>query len=461
MTRDVTRFLLAAILVAAAIALAITIAESGHANPPNTSNASSGAGSTSGTASSVSKADSSYLQYTAQMDLSQQDMAQIAEVRGEDSATVNYAHMMMSDHGATHSKVTSLANQLGVTLPTSPTSEQKAQADELAGTSDSSFDHTYASMQVANHKQSIETTKHEIDNGSDPSVVAYAKSYLPMEEKHLQIAEDELDATQDSNSNSNDNSNSSTPTTVPAGTGGLAASQDVGGVGWFAGLVVGFVFALAGASVAVARARRGARPSGPPWAAITAISGLAVALLSVIFLVAGHGRSGPGDFGDDRTAGTATALSRSSTPTAVALPSLHVTAAVDAVGVDHGTLAVPDDPARVGWWTSSAQIGSRTGTTVLDGHVDTARAGAGALFQVGLGNVRVGTEVVVTTAGGAHVTYRVYAQRVYTKAFGLPADVFGQTGAPRLVLITCGGRFDAAHHSYDDNVVVYARPIGA
>jgi predicted outer membrane protein len=457
MARDITRFLLAAVLVAAAIALVITIAESGHANPPNTSstsNGSSGDGSTSGTASSVSKTDSAYLQYTAQMDLSQQDLAQIAEVRGQDSATVDYAHMTMSDHGTTHSKVTTLAKHLGVTLPTSATPEQNAQADELAGTSDSSFDHTHASMQVTNHKQSIETTKHEIDNGSDPSVIAYAKYYLPIEEKHLQIAQDELDATQDSNSNSNSN----TPTTVPAGTGGLAATQDVGGLGWLAALVVGLVVALAGAFVALARPRRGTRTSGPPWAAITAISGLAVALLSVIFLVAGHGRSGPGDFGDDRTAGTATALSRSSTPTAVALPSLHVTAAVDAVGVDHGTLAVPDDPARVGWWTSSAPIGSRTGTTVLDGHVDTARAGAGALFQVGLGNVRVGTEVVVTTAGHVQVTYRVYAQRVYTKAFGLPADVFSQAGGPRLVLITCGGRFDAAHHSYEDNVVVYARP---
>jgi len=32
-------------------------------------------------------------------------------------------------------------------------------------------------------------------------------------------------------------------------------------------------------------------------------------------------------------------------------------------------------------------------------------------------------------------------------------------GAPRLVLITCGGRFDPVARSYEDNIVVYAEPV--
>ena len=39
--------------------------------------------------------------------------------------------------------------------------------------------------------------------------------------------------------------------------------------------------------------------------------------------------------------------------------------------------------------------------------------------------------------------------------------VFSKEGEPTLVLITCGGSFNRGLNSYDDNVVVYADPVGA
>ena len=39
------------------------------------------------------------------------------------------------------------------------------------------------------------------------------------------------------------------------------------------------------------------------------------------------------------------------------------------------------------------------------------------------------------------------------------AEVYGPTDDAELRLITCGGRLDTATHSYEDNVVVYARMI--
>jgi hypothetical protein len=39
------------------------------------------------------------------------------------------------------------------------------------------------------------------------------------------------------------------------------------------------------------------------------------------------------------------------------------------------------------------------------------------------------------------------------------ADVFDRSGAPRLVLITCGGQFDYTASSYSDNIVVVATPV--
>jgi RND family efflux transporter MFP subunit len=58
--------------------------------------------------------------------------------------------------------------------------------------------------------------------------------------------------------------------------------------------------------------------------------------------------------------------------------------------------------------------------------------------------------------GGAWLTFTVTAREHYAKAKFPSAKVYGPTPLPELRLITCGGDFDAARHSYRDNVVVYA-----
>lgn len=148
-------------------------------------------------------------------------------------------------------------------------------------------------------------------------------------------------------------------------------------------------------------------------------------------------------------------------PVVLSVPSIDLEARVVAVGVTDGSLQVPNDPAHVGWWSRSAPAGAPAGSVVMDGHVDSRTGGPGALYRLAIGDVRVGTDIVLRTAAGRRITYRVYAQQVYRKAGGLPAEIFASTNAPRLVLITCGGSFDFQRRSYDENVVVYARPTVA
>lgn len=144
-------------------------------------------------------------------------------------------------------------------------------------------------------------------------------------------------------------------------------------------------------------------------------------------------------------------------PTTVRLTRLGVQAPVDPVGLSNGELKVPDDGNRLGWWTGSVLAGSTAGTTVIDGHIDTPQ-GRGVFFH--LKDIQPDDEIVVGVAGGATVTYRVTERRTYAKAGGLPPEVFGDAhGAPRLVLITCGGPYDAVRAEYDDNVVVTAVPV--
>jgi hypothetical protein len=130
----------------------------------------------------------------------------------------------------------------------------------------------------------------------------------------------------------------------------------------------------------------------------------------------------------------------------VKIPSLDVTAAATPESVDAaGALGVPPDPAKVGWWMPS------TAELVIDGHVDMARVGPGALFRVRA--LRPGAAVVVTTVSGTE-RWKVDGVRTYQKGH-VPAGLFNGQG-PRLVIVTCGGPFDDATHHYEDNVIAYA-----
>jgi hypothetical protein len=92
---------------------------------------------------------------------------------------------------------------------------------------------------------------------------------------------------------------------------------------------------------------------------------------------------------------------------------------------------------------------------IVAGHVDSRLAGIGMMAV--LPQLTVGEPVLLRGADGRAVRYRVVARREFGKA-ALPADTFARTGSPRLVLITCGGRFDPTVGSYEDNIVVYADP---
>ena len=144
-----------------------------------------------------------------------------------------------------------------------------------------------------------------------------------------------------------------------------------------------------------------------------------------------------------------------SIPRHLALPSLQVNAPIVPVGLQPGgDLTVPDDPHVLGWWQGGARPGSRQGSVVIDGHVDTAVHGPGALFS--LRQVRPGDPVVLSTTHGSW-HYLIVALRSYPKVT-LPAEVFTSTGPPRLVIITCGGAFNPTTRQYADNIIAYAIP---
>jgi hypothetical protein len=144
-------------------------------------------------------------------------------------------------------------------------------------------------------------------------------------------------------------------------------------------------------------------------------------------------------------------------PVEVDIAGIGVIAPIDPVGVDRdGSMVIPGDAHRVGWYQHGAAPGSAGGSAVLAGHVDSRRQGRGAMFA--LRDAEVGEPVHVRLADGTVVAYRVVARELLPKAALPVAELFSSTGPPRLTLITCGGDYDRANGGYRDNVVVTAIP---
>jgi hypothetical protein len=135
-------------------------------------------------------------------------------------------------------------------------------------------------------------------------------------------------------------------------------------------------------------------------------------------------------------------------PATISIPAIDADAPVRPVGVlPDGGVEVPP-PDVVGWYRFGS-IPGEAGSTVLVGHV--AFDGVDGAFRH-LADLSPGDEVRVDDR-----TFVVVAVDEYRKN-ALPGDVWTDQGRPRLVLITCGGSFDAARRSYDSNVVVWAEP---
>lgn len=132
-------------------------------------------------------------------------------------------------------------------------------------------------------------------------------------------------------------------------------------------------------------------------------------------------------------------------------------APVDPVDVVDGSLELPDDADRVGWWRGGSWAGSPFGTVVVAGHLDSSTDPEG--FLAGLTGLAPG-DLVELTSDGELQQYRVMDNYLLPSAdLSSRSDLFEQRRRHRLLLITCGGPYDEARGRYRDNRVVEAVPI--
>ncbi|KJK34001.1 peptidase C60, partial [Lentzea aerocolonigenes] len=147
-----------------------------------------------------------------------------------------------------------------------------------------------------------------------------------------------------------------------------------------------------------------------------------------------------------------------SEPTEVRIPKIGATSSLVPLGLNADeTVEVPpvEQPMQAGWY-KLARTPGEAGPAILLGHVDGNKQ-PGIFFR--LKELAEGDQVEVSRKDGTTATFRVRKTEQIAKDSFPTEAVYGETDEPELRLITCGGSFDQAAHSYRDNIIVYATLI--
>ncbi|MFD3400121.1 class F sortase [Kribbella sp. NPDC058693] len=139
------------------------------------------------------------------------------------------------------------------------------------------------------------------------------------------------------------------------------------------------------------------------------------------------------------------------------LAAVGIDIPVVAVGVaPDGQMALPPNPATIGWYRFGPSTTDDRGSVVLGGHIDSKQYGVGPLAR--LRRLHPGDMAVIRLSNNSVTSYRVRTVEDIAKSSLALDKVFDRDGAPLLRIITCGGPYDHNGGGYRDNLVVTAEP---
>lgn len=138
----------------------------------------------------MSQNDQTFMKKTAQDNLAEIQTAKFVEQKTNDPAIRKYAQDLRTDHSDAQQQLKQVAQQTGVTLPTSPTQKDIATLDQLKKLSGKQLDTAFVKHELKDHKEGIRSFDTEIATSHDSAVKDFAEMVLPHLQDHMRIGED-------------------------------------------------------------------------------------------------------------------------------------------------------------------------------------------------------------------------------------------------------------------------------
>lgn len=145
--------------------------------------------SVSGTPSTASEADISFIKHAASDGVSEIKLSQMALEKSSSAGVKRLAQRLIDDHTITHEGLRALAQGKRITLPTPPAEADKTLA-ALKGKDGAAFDKAWAEAMVKSHQKAVAMFTTEKRRAQDPDIHNFAAKTLPVLNQHLKMARD-------------------------------------------------------------------------------------------------------------------------------------------------------------------------------------------------------------------------------------------------------------------------------
>jgi putative membrane protein len=145
-----------------------------------------GAGAASAQTDAVSEQDKTFLKAQQETNLAEVSLGKIVIERATSEKVRELATMLVAEHQQVLELNRTLSSKLGVEMPEQPSATQLETAEKIKSQSGAAFDAAFVAAQIDGHTKSVAAAQKEISSGSHPEVKAFATSYLPKAQMHLQ-----------------------------------------------------------------------------------------------------------------------------------------------------------------------------------------------------------------------------------------------------------------------------------
>jgi len=154
--------------------------------------------------------DRTFLMAAHQSNLAEIASARIAQQKATKQVTRELAARWIADHTRLDAALRPVAQRLNVELPDAPSPAQQQVAARYRATSGPAFDRLWVTTQRAGHAAALAVGEAELAGGSQPEVIALARSAAPVIAAHHELLEAAYDEV------------GIAPVSVDAGSGGQA-----------------------------------------------------------------------------------------------------------------------------------------------------------------------------------------------------------------------------------------------
>lgn len=141
-----------------------------------------------GTATAPTALDREFVMMAARGNNAEIATSQLALQKSSNQMVRTYAQQMIREHTQANQRLSQVAAQHGITLPTDPGPLNAAIAQQLAQLSGTSFDRAYMGAQENLHMQAIALYRTAVQQGKAADVKQYATALLPSINSHYQMA---------------------------------------------------------------------------------------------------------------------------------------------------------------------------------------------------------------------------------------------------------------------------------